>query len=72
MIVVRPVFERFDEPLAKLVFRQVVDAIAYLHQTLGVCHRDIKDENLVVDRGYRVKLIDFGAAALIPRVRNEM
>lgn len=43
----------FDEPLAKQIFRQIVDCIAYL-DTLGICHRDIKDENIVIDDQFRV------------------
>ncbi|KAG1474294.1 hypothetical protein G6F56_000446 [Rhizopus delemar] len=59
----------FDEGLAKMVFRQVVDCVAYL-DTLGVCHRDIKDENIVIDQDYKVKLIDFGSAVLVsPQTR---
>ena len=62
------VHERFPEQLAKVVLRQVADACYYLHETLGVVHRDIKDENVVIDKMYRVKLIDFGAVAMIPAV----
>ncbi|KAI9498670.1 kinase-like domain-containing protein [Zychaea mexicana] len=56
----------FDEALAKKIFRQIVECIAYL-DTLGICHRDIKDENIVIDDQYRVKLIDFGSAVILPR-----
>ncbi|ORY96829.1 kinase-like domain-containing protein [Syncephalastrum racemosum] len=56
----------FDEPLAKQIFRQIVDCVAYL-DTLGICHRDIKDENIVIDDQFRVKLIDFGSAVILPR-----
>jgi serine/threonine protein kinase len=38
-----------------------VDAILYLHQS-GVYHRDLKDENVVIDQNLNVKLIDFGSA----------
>ncbi|ORY94878.1 kinase-like domain-containing protein [Syncephalastrum racemosum] len=55
-----------DENLGRHVFRQIVDTVAYLDQ-LGVCHRDIKDENIVIDDNYTVKLIDFGSAIIKPR-----
>ncbi|KAI3644480.1 hypothetical protein MP228_010644 [Amoeboaphelidium protococcarum] len=61
------VHQRFSEDLAKKVFKQVADAIYYLHHDLRIVHRDIKDENLVIDAEYNVKLIDFGAAAFIPQ-----
>ncbi|EIE79754.1 hypothetical protein G6F46_000223 [Rhizopus delemar] len=56
----------FQEPLAKNIFKQIASCIAYL-DLIGICHRDIKDENIVIDDQYQVKLIDFGAAVILPR-----
>ncbi|KAL0145127.1 kinase-like protein [Mucor lusitanicus] len=56
----------FEEPLAKMIFKQIVSCVAHLDM-LGVCHRDIKDENIVIDDQFQVKLIDFGSAVLLPR-----
>ncbi|KAI8805839.1 kinase-like domain-containing protein [Cladochytrium replicatum] len=57
---------RFPEPLARHIFRQIVRALAHLH-SLSIVHRDIKDENILVDASYNVKLIDFGSAAFFAR-----
>ncbi|KAJ5574362.1 uncharacterized protein N7459_008789, partial [Penicillium hispanicum] len=43
----------------------VVSAIHHLHTKALVVHRDIKDENVVLDGEGRIKLIDFGSAAYI-------
>eukprot|EP00914_Ancora_sagittata_P000444 GHVO01001194.1.p1 GENE.GHVO01001194.1~~GHVO01001194.1.p1 ORF type:complete len:268 (-),score=17.85 GHVO01001194.1:150-953(-) len=50
-----------SEDQARHVFAQIVDAVDYL-DSLGIAHRDIKDENIVVDENLTVKLIDFGSA----------
>lgn len=47
---------------AKLIFKQIIAGMQHLH-SLGIVHRDIKDENIIVDSKGFVKLIDFGSAA---------
>ncbi|KAF8608819.1 kinase-like protein [Ceratobasidium sp. AG-I] len=55
--------ERLSEGQAKYIFAQVVDTVRYL-DSIGISHRDIKDENLVIDKDFKVKLIDFGSAVI--------
>jgi len=46
----------------KVYMYQVARALAYIH-SVGICHRDIKPQNLLLDtRTHEVKLCDFGSA----------
>lgn len=47
-----------------LIWQQIVSAVAHIH-SLGIVHRDLKDENVIIDSNRFVKLIDFGSAAYI-------
>jgi len=47
--------KRLTEDQARYVFAQVADAVEYL-DTLGIAHRDIKDENVVIDKDFKVRL----------------
>lgn len=38
---------------------KLVRAIAHCHES-GVCHRDLKSENILIDKNDDVKVIDFG------------
>jgi len=54
-----------DEGECRNIFLQVVAALHHLHTKALVVHRDIKDENIILDGEGMVKLIDFGSAAYI-------
>ena len=54
---------RLTEEQARWVFAQVVETVWHLDR-ICICHRDIKDENCVVDAEFNVKLIDFGSAVI--------
>ena len=54
--------KKLTEDDAKFIFKQIVNAVEYMHRH-GVAHRDLKPENILVDERDRVKIIDFGLSA---------
>lgn len=58
--------ERFDEKKAKFYSSQIILALEYLH-LLGIVYRDLKPENLLIDRYGYIKMCDFGFAKKIDR-----
>ncbi|XP_006887017.1 PREDICTED: maternal embryonic leucine zipper kinase [Elephantulus edwardii] len=54
--------DRLSEEETRVVFRQIISAVAYVHSQ-GYAHRDLKPENLLFDEYHNLKLIDFGLCA---------
>ncbi|CEF67511.1 AT25266p [Strongyloides ratti] len=53
--------KRLPEKVCSIIFRQLIEAVNYLHQR-GVVHRDIKPLNILFDENKNLKLVDFGFA----------
>ena len=52
-----------SEMETRLIMKQILGAVCYLHYHARIVHRDIKPENVLIDvRTKSCKLIDFGAA----------
>jgi len=57
-------FQCLPEVVARTIFRQLVTSIQYCHSK-GVSHKDLKLENIMVDRRMRCSLIDFGLCEFV-------
>ncbi|KAG0189407.1 serine/threonine-protein kinase KIN2 [Apophysomyces sp. BC1034] len=55
--------KRLAENRARDIARQVVSALDYMHRN-SIVHRDLKVENILVDKRGLVKIIDFGLSNL--------
>lgn len=53
---------KLSEDKARSYFRQVCEAVQYLHEH-EIIHRDIKPENILLDKTGSIKLCDFGWCA---------
>jgi len=53
------------EGRARFWFRQFVAGIDYLH-SVGICHRDLSPENVMIDSSNRCLIIDMGMALRVP------
>jgi serine/threonine protein kinase len=52
---------KFTEPMAKNIFKQLIETIKYLHN-IGIVHRDIKPDNILMELDNTIKLCDFGVS----------
>lgn len=51
--------EHLPESECRVIVRQILSAVAYMHSK-GICHRDLKLENILIDAFGVIKIIDFG------------
>ena len=59
--------KRFPNPVAKFYAAEVTLALDYLHGQ-GIIYRDLKPENLLLDRHGHLKITDFGFAKEVPDI----
>jgi serine/threonine protein kinase len=50
----------FSEKFACRYVKQIMSGLRYLHETCRIVHRDLKCENILLDRHHNVRIIDFG------------
>ncbi|TMW61923.1 hypothetical protein Poli38472_010986 [Pythium oligandrum] len=55
---------RLDEREALRVLRQIADGLDFLHQVVGIAHRDLSLENVLVQDGI-CKITDFGLSTFV-------
>ena len=51
--------DKLNESEGRYIFYQILSAVYYLH-SLGIAHRDLRLENILIDSNHGIKLIDFG------------
>ncbi|KAI9894708.1 MAG: camp-dependent protein kinase catalytic subunit [Vezdaea aestivalis] len=59
--------QRFPNPVAKFYAAEVTLALDYLH-SMHIIYRDLKPENLLLDRHGHLKITDFGFAKEVPDI----
>lgn len=57
---------KLSENVCKFLFRQIIEAIHYMH-SMNIIHRDIKLDNILIDLNNNVKLCDFGVSKTIKK-----
>ncbi|KAK9642254.1 hypothetical protein HCH54_007692 [Aspergillus fumigatus] len=53
------------------LFKQLFQGVAYLH-SIGIAHRDIKLENLLLTQDSHLKITDFGCAKVFSELRRDL
>jgi serine/threonine protein kinase len=71
----KKLMDSYDVPLQPSLVRsyvaQILDGLAYIH-SMGIMHRDLKPQNLLVTKSGSIKLADFGLARTFTPSKREL
>ena len=54
------------------IITDMVKALHYCHKVIGLIHRDIKPDNIMINHNEEAVLIDFGLSALVTETDQEL
>jgi len=57
---------KLKEPVCKRLFKQIIEAIGYVHSR-SVVHWDIKLDNILLDGKGNIKIGDFGVSRIVKK-----
>merc|ERR1719492_669669 len=52
----------FSKEICRTYFQQLMSAVSHMHEK-GICHRDLKPQNTLLDANMNFKICDFGLSA---------
>ena len=55
------------EDQARIIFKQILEGLHYMHRVHGICHRDIKPANFLVSGSGRVLIGDLAMSFVMPK-----
>ena len=58
------------ENLVIHILTKLLEALKYLHDTCKIINRDIKPDNIMIDRNNNIKIINFGLSAYLENQNN--
>lgn len=60
----------FGERYGRCIFKDILNGLNGCHQA-GIAHRDLKMENIMLDKDFNIKIADFGFATLLRGKNND-
>lgn len=57
--------KQLSEPIARSIFVELLDALDIIHKEYQIIHRDIKTENVLLDKYKNIRIVDFGLSDII-------